>query len=134
MGYLGEEGGGRFPLRDGFYPTGDLGHLDARGSLVLEGRTSLRLNIAGVKLDPVEIERVIFALPQVAQVAVSSVTGGRGMEMIKASVVLRAGQDLRRETLVEHCRKELAEHKVPRIVELVDSLPENIMGKRVRGT
>jgi long-chain acyl-CoA synthetase len=134
VGYLGEKGGGRFPLRDGFYPTGDLGYLDARGNLVLEGRTSLRLNIAGVKVDPVEIERVILILPQVAQVAVSSVTGDRGMEMIKASVVLRAGQDLRRETLIEHCRKELAEHKVPRIVEVVDSLHENIMGKRVRDT
>lgn len=56
------------------------------------------------------------------------------MEMIKASVVLRAGQNLRREMLIEHCRKELAEHKVPRIVELVDSLHQNIMGKRVRDT
>lgn len=87
-----------------------------------------------MKVDPVEIEHVILALPQVAQVAVSGVIGERGMEMIKASVVLRAGQNLRREMLIEHCRKELAEHKVPRIVELVDSLHQNIMGKRVRDT
>ena len=132
-GYLGEEDGGRLPLRDGFYPTGDLGHIDPNGRLVLSGRRSLRLNIAGVKVDPVEIERVMLDFPQVAQVAVSSVIGERGMEMIRARVVLRPHQELRREALIDHCRKELAEHKVPRIVEVVDTLHENIMGKRVTG-
>lgn len=132
-GYLGEKDGGRFPLRNGFYPTGDLGHIDVDGTLVLSGRSSLRLNIAGVKVDPVEIERVILAIPQVAQVAVSSVTGDRGMEMIRARVVLRPHQELRREALIDHCRKQLAEHKVPRIIEVVETLTENIMGKRVTG-
>jgi long-chain acyl-CoA synthetase len=132
-GYLGEEDGGRFPLRDGFYPTGDLGYFDGSGTLVLSGRRSLRLNIAGVKVDPVEIERVILDVPQVAQVAVSSVIGERGMEMIRARVVLRPHQELRREALIDHCRKKLAEHKVPRIIEVVASLHENIMGKRVTG-
>jgi long-chain acyl-CoA synthetase len=132
-GYLGEEDGGRLPLRDGFYPTGDLGHIDANGTLVLSGRRSLRLNIAGVKVDPVEIERVILDFPQVAQVAVSSVIGERGMEMIRARVVLRPHQELRREALIDHCRKELAEYKVPRIIEVVGTLHENIMGKRVIG-
>ena len=132
-GYLGEEAGGGLPLRDGFYPTGDVGHVDGDGTLVLSGRRSLRLNIAGVKVDPVEIERVILDVPQVAQVAVSSVIGERGMEMIRARIVLRPHQDLRREALIEHCRKELAEHKVPRIIEVVGALHENIMGKRVTG-
>lgn len=132
-GYLGEPGDGRLPLRGGFYPTGDLGHFDTRGNIVLEGRISQRLNIAGVKVDPVEIERVILALPQVEQAMVSSVIGERGMEMIKARVVVAAGRQLQREALIAHCRAELAEYKVPRVVELVDSLPENIMGKRVPG-
>jgi long-chain acyl-CoA synthetase len=132
-GYLGEAGDGRFPLRDGFYATGDLGHIDPRGNLVLEGRTSLRLNIAGVKVDPVEIERVILGLPQVRKAAVSSVIGERGMELIKARVVVAEGVELLRETLIAHCRRELAEYKVPRIVELVDSLPEDILGKRAPG-
>lgn len=132
-GYLGEPGDGRFPLRDGFYPTGDLGHVDGRGTLVLEGRTSLRLNIAGVKVDPVEIEQVILELPQVEKVVVSSVLSERGMELIKASLVLADGQELAREAVIAHCRHELAEYKVPRIVEVVDKLPENILGKRVTG-
>ncbi len=132
-GYLGEEDGGRLPLRDGFYPTGDLGHIDGNGTLVLSGRRSPRLNIAGVKVDPVEIERVILDLPQVAQVAVSSLIGERGMEMIRARVVLRPHQELRREALLDHCRKELAEHKVPRIIDVVETLHENIMSKRVTG-
>lgn len=132
-GYLDSHGGWRFPLRNGFYPTGDLGHLDEEGRIVLEGRMSLRLNIAGVKVDPVEIERVIQSMPQVAQVAVSSVIGERGMALIKASVVVRQGEALQREAVVGRCRERLAEHKVPRIVEFVDALPENIMGKRVTG-
>jgi long-chain acyl-CoA synthetase len=131
-GYLGEHDG-RFPLRYGFYATGDLGHVDRRGNLVLEGRTSLRLNIAGVKVDPVEIERVILELPQVKNVVVSSVLGERGMELIKASLVLAEGRELAREAVIAHCRGQLAEYKVPRIVEVVDTLPANIMGKRVTG-
>jgi long-chain acyl-CoA synthetase len=132
-GYLGKEDGGRLPLRDGFYPTGDSGYIDGDGTLVLSGRRSRRLNIGGVKVDPVEIERVILDVPQVAQVAVSSVIGERGMEMIRARVVLRPHQELRREALIDHCRRQLAEHKVPRIIEVVATLHENIMGKRVTG-
>jgi long-chain acyl-CoA synthetase len=130
-GYLGEPGDGSFSLRDGFYATGDLGHLDARGNLLLQGRTSLRLNIAGVKVDPVEIERVILDLPEVANVLVSSVLGERSLEVIKASLVLTPGRQLKRETVISHCRRGLAEYKVPRIVEVVDELPQNILGKRV---
>jgi AMP-binding enzyme C-terminal domain len=57
----------------------------------------------------------------------------RGFEVIKASLVLARGQQLTRETLIAHCRRALAEYKVPRIVEMVHMLPENLMGKRVAG-
>ena len=130
MGYLGE-GGGPLPLRDGFYVTGDLGHVDAHGVLVLDGRLSGRLNIAGIKVDPVEIERVILSLPQVSEVAVTGVTGARGLTVIKAAVVVRRGESLELEAVIAHCRRELAEHKIPRIVELVDAIDVNTLGKRV---
>src|SRR5262245_33878488 len=77
-------------------------------TLSAKGRTSRRLNIAGVKVDPLEIERVILALPQVSAATVSSVAGERGMEVITARVVVAGGREISREALVAHCRRELA--------------------------
>jgi long-chain acyl-CoA synthetase len=130
--YEGEADGGDMNLSpDGFWPTGDLGHFDERGHLVLEGRLSRRLNVAGVKVDPVEIETVVASMPGVAAVRVSSELGSRGLETIKVTVVPEAGAVVDREAVLRHCRTRLAEYKLPRHVELVDALPENLLGKSV---
>jgi acyl-CoA synthetase (AMP-forming)/AMP-acid ligase II len=87
------------------------------------------LNIAGVKVDPVEVERVVELLPNVASCHVDAVPNGRGGEVVRASVVAREGLPVTRQEVIEQCRRQLAEYKLPRIIEFLAATPVTIAGK-----
>ena len=63
-GYLGDGGASQFV--DGFFPTGDLGRLDALGRLTITGRIKLLIDVGGLKVNPLEVEDVISGHPGVA--------------------------------------------------------------------
>jgi acyl-CoA synthetase (AMP-forming)/AMP-acid ligase II len=128
-GYFGEPELSRSRFHHGFFRTGDLGYLDSAGSLYLTGRMGRVLNIAGVKVDPVEVERVVELLPNVASCHVDAVGNGRGGELIRASVVPREGLSVTRPEVIEQCRRQLAEYKLPRIIEFLAATPITIAGK-----
>jgi long-chain acyl-CoA synthetase len=127
--YLGEPepSGGLF--LNGFFRTGDLGYFDAAGNLRLTGRMGRVMNIAGVKVHPAEIERVVEMLPSVAACHVDTVANGSGGEMIRARVIPGPGAQVTRREVVEHCRRHLAEYKLPRTIEFLESSPVTIGGK-----
>ena len=125
-GYHGE------PKRVGFFRTGDLGYFDASGNLHLTGRMGRLMNIAGVKVHPVEVERTVEMLPSVASCHVDTVSNGHQGEVIRARVVPREGFSLERREIIEHCRRHLAEYKLPRIIEFLESTPVTIAGKLPR--
>ena len=128
-GYFGEPELNRSLFHDGFFRTGDLGYFDSAGNLYLTGRLGRVLNIAGVKVDPVEVERVVETLPNVASCHVDAVPNGRGGELIRASVVPREGLPVTRREVIEQCRRQLAEYKLPRIIEFLEATPITIAGK-----
>jgi acyl-CoA synthetase (AMP-forming)/AMP-acid ligase II len=128
-GYLGEPELSRSLFHEGFFRTGDLGFFDAAGNLYLTGRMGRVLNIAGVKVDPVEVERVVELLPNVASCHVDAVPNGRGGEVVRASVVAREGLPVTRQEVIEQCRRQLAEYKLPRIIEFLAATPVTIAGK-----
>lgn len=112
-----------------FFRTGDLGRLDADGHLYLSGRARMMINIAGLKVDATEIERTVEMLEAVAACRVDSVPGGPAGELIRARILLRQGFGLSRRQIVEHCRQELAEYKIPRLVEFSDASSSVPAGK-----
>ena len=76
-----------------------------------------------------EIERVIYELPQVREVAVIGLPDARWGEKPVAVVVIADGTTLELPDLAEHCRKSLAAFKVPKELIVRDSLPRNPSGK-----
>jgi len=131
-GYLGEPELNRRVFQDGFFRTGDLGYVEADGGLFLKGRIGRVINMGGVKIDPVEVERAVEALPGVAAVHVDAVPGGRAGEVIRARVVVRPGLRLTRVEVIEQCRRMLGEYKLPRVIEFVESIPATLTGKMPR--
>jgi long-chain acyl-CoA synthetase len=116
-------------FEDGFFRTGDLGCLDAEGRLRLSGRTRRMINMAGVKVDPVEIEQAIESLEGVVECQVDSGNGGRESELIRARIELWKGVAITRADVIAHCRRRLAEYKLPRVIEFVEALPVTLAGK-----
>lgn len=128
-GYVDEPELNHTAFAQGLFRMGDLGHLTADGELVLEGRSKRWINSGGVKVDPVEVENVIHRLAAVAQCKVIPGRDSRGLEVIRALIVLRPDAQVTRREIVSHCRQELAEYKIPRMIEFVDAMPVDLAGK-----
>jgi acyl-CoA synthetase (AMP-forming)/AMP-acid ligase II len=117
---------------DGWLHTGDLGTLDADGYLRIVGRIKDMFIVGGFNAYPAEIENLMLRHPRIAQVAVIGVPDQRLGEVGMAFVVLDGDDPLEATEIVEWARSEMANFKVPRIVEFVDALPLNATGKVVK--
>lgn len=115
------------PFRDGSYWTGDLGVLDDRGFLTVKGRTDALINVGGLKVYPLEVEQVLLEFPAVREAAVVGVPDAFGGQVVFAAVTLQHPAE--EKDLMAHCRAQLAEHKVPRRVEIRPELPRTATGK-----
>lgn len=119
-------------LRDGWLRTGDLGRWDAQGRLhVLERRSDLIVS-GGENVYPAEIEAVLSAHPQVAEVGVAGRSDERWGQVPWAWIVARDGASPTGEELEGFCRARLAGYKVPAHFETVSSLPRTAAGKLQR--
>ncbi len=114
---------------DGYFRTGDVGHVDADGFLYLTDRRKDMIISGGENIASSEVERVIQELPEVAECAVIGVPDPRWGERPVAVVVLRPGATLDAEAVRRRCRAHLAAFKVPDRVLLRDTLPRNPSGK-----
>jgi long-chain acyl-CoA synthetase len=130
-GYAGEGEAERQSFRDGWFSTGDRGRLDEDGRLFLTGRTKLLIDVAGRKVDPIEVEDVLATHPRVREVVgVGTATGVEGEERVKAVVVPDGRCDERE--LRRFCAERLAGYKVPETVEFRDEIPRSPVGTILR--
>ncbi|MFD3589214.1 FadD3 family acyl-CoA ligase [Streptomyces sp. NPDC058683] len=118
---------------DGWLRTGDVGVLDAAGNLRITDRLKDMFIVGGFNAYPAEIEQLLGLHPDVADVAVIGVPDGRLGEVGRAFVVRRRGSVLTGGDLIAWARREMANYKVPRVVEFVGELPRNASGKVVKG-
>lgn len=119
-------------LEPGVFTTGDVGYLDAEGYLWLSDRRIDMIISGGVNIYPAEIEGVLAAHPAVADVAVIGIPDEEWGEAVTAVVQVAAGvttDDALTETLVAHCRAQLAGYKAPRRVVYIDEIPRTTTGK-----
>jgi 2-furoate---CoA ligase len=120
-------------LRDGWYFTGDMGHLDAEGELHVAGRVDDMIISGGENIHPVEVEEVLARHPGVRDVAVIGEADERWGQRVVAFVVA-ADPGLTADALDAHCRSggELAPFKRPRRVVFVREIPKTASGKILR--
>ncbi|MBW3566322.1 MAG: acyl--CoA ligase [Acidobacteria bacterium] len=127
LGYIGasEEESSRF--HDGMFRTGDYAELDADGRLRLLGRVGDLINVAGRKVNPREVERIVCELDGVRDCRVFGVEAGARGEVVAAAVVTTGSVSVR--DVRRWCAARLSRHKVPRVVKLIDSIPVDERGK-----
>jgi acyl-CoA synthetase (AMP-forming)/AMP-acid ligase II len=114
----------------GFFRTGDLGHLDADGHLVVTGRTKDVVIRKGENIPVKEVEDLLFEHPRVEDAAVIGLPDPASGERCCAVVVCAAGEPLGFEEMVDYLRdRRLMAQKIPEQLELVDKLPRNPSGK-----
>lgn len=114
---------------EGWLHTGDVGVMDDRGNLRITDRKKDMFIVGGFNAYPAEIENVLLGHPQVSQAAVVGVPDERLGEVGVAFVVARPGGTPDPDEVVTWCRERMANYKVPRRVEVVDTLPLNASGK-----
>jgi len=113
--------------------TADIGRWAADGQLILLGRTSRFVNVAGRKVNPAEVERVIAELPDVIQAWVMGVPNEiRGQDLV--ACVTRRSAELSAASIRTHCAVTLSPHKVPRRIVFADAVPLTERGKTSRQT
>ncbi|MDO3562572.1 AMP-binding protein [Ralstonia pseudosolanacearum] len=117
---------------DGWFSTGDIGVMDARGYIRLIDRKKDMILVSGFNVYPNEIEDVIALHPDVLEVAAIGVPDPVAGERVKVIVVPR-GDALTEAALLAHCRAHLTGYKVPRFVEFRrEGLPKSAVGKILR--
>jgi malonyl-CoA/methylmalonyl-CoA synthetase len=114
---------------DGFFKTGDVGHMDAQGYVTIVGRSKDLIISGGYNVYPAEVEGYINALPGVAESAVVGVPDADFGEVGVAVVIAKAGAALDAAAILIALKATLANFKVPKRCHVVAELPRNAMGK-----
>ena len=117
-------------FQDGMFRTGDIGYRDEAGYFYILDRLKDMIVTGGENVYSGEVEVVIYQHPAVSEVAVFGIPDPKWGELVMACVVLKHGATLIVDELTEFCRRSLANYKVPRRVEFIEtSLPKSGSGK-----
>ncbi|HZN14573.1 MAG TPA: AMP-binding protein [Acidimicrobiales bacterium] len=113
---------------DGWFHTGDGGHLDGPYIVIADRKKDVIIS-GGENVSSIEVEDCLFQHPAVAEACVIGVPDEKWGETVKALVVLRDGQTASEADLIEHCRSKIAHFKCPTSVEIRDALARTATGK-----
>ena len=117
---------------EGWLKTGDIGLIQEDGYLRIVDRKKDMILVSGFNVYPNELEDVLATLPGVLQCAAIGVPDEKSGEAIKVFVVVKPGESLTKEQVMEHMRANLTGYKVPKAVEFRDVLPTTNVGKILR--
>src|SRR5215813_3649347 len=109
--------------------TGDVARMDEDGYFYIVQRKKDMIIVSGFNVYPSEVEAVLYTHPAVMEAAVIGVPDSYRGECVKACVVLKQGATVTVEELRAHCEKDLAEFKVPGVIDIRGSLPKTAVGK-----
>ena len=116
-------------MRNGWFHTGDMGHLDEDGYLYITERKKDLIIRGGFNIYPRDVEEVLYGHPSVLECAVVGVPDPTMGEEVRAYVVLRPGEQATADDLLAHARDHLAKYKTPKDLVFLDALPKNPIGK-----
>ena len=117
-------------FRGGMFRTGGVGYRDADGYFYILDRSKDMIVTGGENVYSGEVEAVIYEHPAILEAAVFGIPDQQWSELVMACVVLKPGKTLSADDLIAHCRRSLANYKVPRRVEFSQTeLPKSGSGK-----
>ncbi|MCB1892647.1 MAG: o-succinylbenzoate--CoA ligase [Rhodocyclaceae bacterium] len=116
-------------LQNGWFHTGDMGHLDAEGYLYVDGRRKEMIISGGENIYPAEIENVLLESPDIAEASVVGRADARWGEIVVAVVAPKDGCSLSAEQVLRLLEGRIARYKHPKEVVFVGQLPKTALGK-----
>ena len=116
-------------MADGWLHTGDIGSFDVDGNLYITGRKKETVIVKGQNIHPSDLEVVLSAHPQVAEVAVIGVPDELRGEVVAAVIALKKGEVTTEYDLRRFCLEHLASYKAPKQFIFLDSLPRTASGE-----
>ena len=135
LGYYNRKDATDEILKDGWLATGDIACMDERGFFNIVDRKKDMIIVSGFNVFPNEIEEVVMMHEGVLEAAAIGVPNDASGEMVKIFIVAKPddlGKSLDEKTLISHCRENLTNYKVPKLVEFRDELPKTNVGKILR--
>ena len=118
-------------LKDGWLATGDIACMDENGFFKIVDRKKDMIIVSGFNVFPNEIEEVLASHEGVLEAAAVGIPHEASGEVVKVFVV-RKDPNLTEADLIKHCRANLTNYKVPKLVEFRDELPKTNVGKILR--
>jgi long-chain acyl-CoA synthetase len=121
-------------LRDGWLRTGDIGVMNQDGYFTVVDRAKDMIIAGGLKIYPRDVDEVLYQNSKVLEAAVVGVPDDYRGETVRAYIVVKPGEHLTAEELIDFCKERLAPYKVPKQVEFRKELPKTLVGKVLRRT
>ncbi len=115
-----------------YFLTGDIGHIDEDGYILVTDRKKDMILVGGFNVYPRDVEDILFRHPKVALAAVVGAPDEKSGETVKAFIQLKPGETATEEEISEFCKENMAGYKRPKIIEFRDSLPVSNVGKVLR--
>ncbi len=121
----------RTMTEDGYFKTGDIGTVDARGFFKIVDRKKDMVLVSGFNVYPNEVEEVVAGMPGVLECAVVGVPDEKMGEAVKL-VIVKKSPDLTEQQVRDYCKKNLTGYKQPKVIEFRTELPKTPVGKILR--
>ncbi|SMO68677.1 o-succinylbenzoate--CoA ligase [Fodinibius sediminis] len=131
-GYYQTKNQGCFFDRDGWFNTGDYGHLNHRGELFIEARRTDLIVSGGENVSPLEVEQALRKVAPVQEAAVVGVPDEEWGQKVVAAVVAKKGQHIDPDAIRQKLRSKISSFKVPKQIIQLDAIPRNKTGKVLR--
>jgi long-chain acyl-CoA synthetase len=121
-------------LRNGWLHSGDIGTMDDQGYFFIVDRVKDMINAAGFKIWPAEVEQYLYRHPAIKELAVYGIPDPEKGEAVCAAIVLKDGMQATGDEIIAYCRQNLANYKIPKVVQFVSELPKSTTGKILKRT
>lgn len=115
-----------------YFLTGDIGHVDEDGYILITDRKKDMILVGGFNVYPRDVEDILYTHPKVAIAAVVGIPDCKSGEAVKAFIQLKPGETATVEEMREFCKQGMAGYKRPKFIEFRDSLPVSPVGKVLR--
>jgi len=115
-----------------YFLTGDIGHIDDEGYIIITDRKKDMILVGGFNVYPREVEDILFTHPKVFLAAVVGIPDGKGGEYVKAYIQLKPGETATEQDIMDFCKDNMAGYKRPREIEFREEVPVSPVGKVLR--